>query len=81
VPKGRGGPEERVRYPRVARFGALQASLPRSEQQDPGTSSSPPLARPGDEHTCPAASKWLKSSLMKLSDFIRARSEVTTFAG
>jgi hypothetical protein len=67
VPKGRGGPEGWVRKPRVARFGALQASLPRSEQQqDPGASSSPPLARPlarpGDEHTCPAASQWLKSS-------------------
>ena len=63
VPKGR-GPEERVRSLRVARFGAPRASLPRPQaEQGVGASSSPPLGRLGDEHTCPFRSQMAKVEL------------------
>jgi hypothetical protein len=59
LPKGR-GPDDRVRSLRLARFGALRASLPRSEQQGAGASSCPLLARLGDEHTYPFRSQMAK---------------------
>ena len=62
MPIGR-GTEDRVESLRVARFGALQASLPRSEQQGTGGSSSPPLARRGDEHTLYFRSQMAKVEL------------------
>jgi hypothetical protein len=62
VPKG-SGPEDGVRSLRLARFGALRASLPRSEQQGVGASNPPPLARLGDEHTCPFRPQMAKVEL------------------
>lgn len=56
-------PEGRVKSLRLTRFGALRASLPRSEQQGTGASSSPPLARLGDEHTHPFRSHTARVEL------------------
>ena len=62
--KGR-GPKGRGKSLKLARFGVLRASVPKSEQQDTSTSNSPPLTQLGDKHTHSFRSQMAKVELVE----------------